>query len=464
MKSKINKLLKALSGVLVLVLAATLISGCSSRGTSAPKTFVIWAFDDEDVWKPIIKEAQKDALKGYEVNYVKKTLNDSYEDDALNSILSGQGPDIWAMPNDWVYRHKDKLTPMPDSLIKSSKLNLDDQFVPAIKQSGYFDNKLYTLSPTVDTLMVYYNEKLLQSSLDEFNASHKGDANIEARKTASKILNQIPTTWSDFTEASKIITARSGGGFSRSGVSMGTANNINNSEDILYALMLQDGTKMTSDDYSLATFNLPQTTSAGANEVPATKALEFYNSFANSASANYSWNSSVPNNIESFVNGQTAMIFGFESLSNHLAQVYPGFKYKKAPLPQIGTANDVATDYASYITFAVPKLSSNSDAAWQTIYLLSTDQASSYANTVQISQSAKKKDFQVSLKDRESNNSPGKLQTQTAQTWVKGRYPNEADSAIRTAIENVATAQQDAQSALDLAASTITTLLRKNTW
>lgn len=464
MKPKINKLIKALSGVLVLVLATTLISGCSSRGTSAPKTFVIWAFDDEDVWKPIIKEAQKDALKGYEVSYVKKTLNDSYEDDALNSILSGQGPDVWAIPNDWVYRHKDKLAPMPEDLIKSTKLNLDEQFVPAIKQSCYFDNKLYALSPTVDTLMVYYNEKLIQSALDEFNAGHKGEANAEARKRASKLLGQIPTTWSDFSEASKLISARSGNGFSRSGVAMGTTNNVNNSQDILYALMLQDGTKMTSDDYSLATFNLPQAAPTGTGEVPATKALEFYNSFSNSASANYSWNSSMPNNVEAFVNGQVGMIFGFESLSNHLAQVYPGFKFKKAPLPQIGTANDVATDYASYLAFTVPKLSNHSGAAWQVINLLSTTQASSYANTVQISQSAKKKDFQVSLKDREGNTNPGKLQTQTAKTWVKGRYPNEADSAVKTAIDNVVIGKQDAQSALDLAASTITTLLRKNTW
>ena len=459
-----KKYIKIFSGLLVLVLATVLVSGCSTRTSSAPKTFTIWGFDDEDVWKPIIKEAQKDALKGYEVKYVKKVLNDSYENDSLNSILSGQGPDVWAIPNDWVYRHKDKLTPMPDTLIKSSKLNLDDQFVPAIKQSGYFDNKVYALSPTVDTIMVYYNEKVFQATLDEYNASHKGESNAEARKTASKLLSQVPTTWSNFTEASKLLTTKSGNGFSRSGVAMGTINNVSDSQNILYALMLQDGSKMTSDDFSLATFNLPQSTSGGTSEVPAKKALEFYNSFANAGSPNYSWNASMPNNVEAFVNGQVGMIFGFESLSNHLAQVYPGFKYKKAPLPQIGSANDIAVDYASYIAFAVPKLSASSGAAWQTINMLSTTQASSYSNTIQISQSAKKKDFQISLKDREGNSNPGKVQTQTAQTWVKGRYPNEADSAIRTAIDNVVIGKQDAQSALDLAASTTTTLLRKTTW
>ncbi len=461
---KFKRISKVLCGLMVIVLASTLISGCSSRKTTTTKTFIIWGFDDEDVWKPIIKEAQKDALKGYEVKYVKKVLNDSYENDSLNSILSGQGPDVWAMPNDWVYRHKDKLTPMPDDLIKSSKLNLDDQFVPAIKQSGYFDNKIYALSPTVDTLIIYYNEKLFQAALDDFNNSHKGDANLEARKTASRLLNQVPVTWTDFSEAAKLINFRNGNSFSRSGTAMGIASNINNADDVLYALMLQDGSKMTSDDYSLATFNLPQSTAGGTSDVPAKKALEFYNSFANAGSPNYSWNSSMPNNVEAFVNGQVAMIFGYESLSNYLAQVYPGFKYKKAPLPQIGSSNETAVDYASYITFASPKLSPNSAVAWEMINFLSVDQASSYANTAQISQSAKMKDFQVSLKDREGNNNPGKLQSQTAQTWVKGRYPNETDSAIKTAIDNVAIGKQDAQSALDLAASTITTLLRKDTW
>lgn len=464
MKPKINKLFKTLSGVLVVILVTTLISGCSSRKTSATKVFTIWGFDDEDVWKPVIKEAAKDSLKGYEVKYFKKVFNDSYENDSLNSILSGQGPDVWAIPNDWVYRHKDKLAPMPDDLIKSSKLNLDDQFVSAIKQSSYFDNKLYALSPTVDTLMVYYNEKVFETALEEYNNSHKGEENAEARKNASRLLGQVPVIWSDFSEAAKLINIKNGGSFSRSGLAMGTANNIASAEDILYALMLQDGGKMTSDNYNLATFNLPQSTTAGSGEVAAKKALEFYNSFANGGSPNYSWNSSMPNNVEAFVNGQVGMIFGYESLSNYLAQVYPGFKYKKAPLPQIGSSNDNAVDYASYITFSVPKLSLNSNVAWLTIILLSTTQASSYANTIQISESAKKKDFQISLKDREGENNPGKLQTQTAQTWVKGRYPNEADSAIRTAIDNVVIGKQDSQSALDLAASTITTLLRKNTW
>lgn len=460
-----KKILKIVSGLLAIILVSTLVSGCSLRSTtSAPKAFTIWGFDDEDVWKPIIKEAQKDILKGYDVKYVKKTLNDSYENDTLNSILSGAGPDVWAIPNDWVYRHKGKLAPMPDSVIKDKKINLDDQFVPAVKQSSYFDGKIYSLAPTVDTLMVYYNETLFEAALEEYNNTHRGENYSEQRKTASKQLSQVPVIWNDFTEAVKLIDIRSGNSFSRSGTALGTTSNISNSTDILYALMFQDGTKMTSDDYSLATFNLPQNTSSGANDVPAKRALDFYNSFANPGSPNYSWNSSMPSDIEAFTQGKVAMIFGLGSLSNYLAQVYPSSKFKKAPLPQIGSSNEDVTDYASFITFVSPKSSANSLPAWEFITSFSTAQAASYANTVHITSSKKQKDFKPSLRDREGSSDPGKLQVQTAQVWVKGRYPKEDDTVMRTAIDNVANGTQDSQSALDLAASSITGLLRKEGW
>lgn len=460
-----KKYFKLVCAVIVAVMVSTLISGCSLRGntSTAPKTFVIWGFDDEDVWKPIIKEAQKASLKDYDVKYAKKTLDDSYENNSLNSILSGQGPDVWAIPNDWVYRHKDKLAPMPDSLIKSSKINLDDQYVPAIKQSGYFDGKIYSLSPVVDSLMIYYNPTLMDSTLEEYNNNHKGSDNSENRKNATQLLGQIPSTWSTLIESSKLITQRNGDNIVRSGIALGTSNNIGNSDDILYALMLQNGAKLTSDDFKLATFNLPQNIS-GASNLPGKSALDFYTSFANPGSVNYSWSQSMPDSVESFTQDKVAMIIGYGSLSNYLAQIYPNFKYKKAPLPQIGISNETVVDFASYNTYVVPKLSNNASNAWSFILSLSGDQASTYSNTVKLPVSNKNKSFQPSLKDREGSNSPDKSQSQTAQMWVKGRYPKEINQIIKAMINNVNTGQQDSQTALDTAANATTNLLRKDTW
>lgn len=462
---KLKTVSKYICGVLIVILVSTLISGCSLSGnkTTAPKTFVIWGFDDEDVWKPIIKEAGQGSLKGFDVKYAKKTLDDSYENNSLNSILSGQGPDVWAIPNDWVYRHKDKLTPMPDSLIKSSKINLDDQFVPAIKQSGYFDGKIYSLSPVVDSLMIYYNEKLIESALEEFNNANSYEANPSNSERVSSLLNQVPSTWSNLVESSKLITRRSGNNIIRSGIALGTSNNISNSDDILYALMLQNGAKLTSDDFKLATFNLPQNIS-GSSNLPGKSALDFYTSFANPGSANYSWNQSMPDSVEAFTQNKVAMIIGPGSLTSYFAQIYPDFSYKKAPLPQIGTSNENVVDYALYSTFVVPNLSNNISSAWSFIISLSTDQASTYSSTIRLPVSQKDSDFQPSLKDREGDNAPNEIQTQTAQIFVKGRYPGDIDQIIKAMINNVNTGQQDSQTALDTAANATTNLLRKDTW
>lgn len=469
-----RKFAKSLSYLLMLASVATLVSGCSLRSTPAAttaKTFTIWAFDDEDVWKPIIKDAAK-ALKGYDIKYVKKKLDASYENDALNSILSGQGPDIWAMPNDWVYRHRDKLAEMPSSVIASSKIDIDHQFVPAIKTSVDFDNKIYALSPTVDTLMVYYNSKLFDAALEEFSAANRTvsadsdpvrESKRQALQRASKLLGEVPGTWNDFVETVKLITKKNGAGFDRSGLAMGTTGNVTYETDILSALDLQNGTNMLSTDLKLANFNLPQNTAAGTNDYPARRALEFYTSFSNPASANYTWDSSMPSDIEAFATSKAAMMLGPDSLSWRLSQNYPDFRFKKAALPQIGSSSDIISDYASFTAFTVPRASANSAAAWSIIYNLASG-ASSYDATVRVSTSLKKKDFAPTLADRLGSSNPGSFQNQTAKLWIKGRYPLDVDAIMREVIDNVVSSKLTSQASLDSAALKVTDLLKKESW
>jgi len=308
-----KKFIKYFALTIAIISVSVLVSGCSSRTKNVEElsqVFTIWAFDDEDVWKPIIRDLEKE-LKGYEIKYVKKEFNSSYENDSLNSILSGEGPDVWAIPNDWVYRHKDKLVPMPESALE--EINLDEKFVPVVKQSVYFDQKTYGLAPAIDTLMVYYNNTLFDDALDEFNTSHKGSDYAEARKTASQLLREVPVTWKEFSETVKLINTRNGDGFSRSGVALGTYNNTSQAVDVLYDLMLQNETSFTSEDLQTAIFNLPQTTNAGTKDTPAKRALDFYLSFSNPNSNNYSWNEAQGSDVEAFVNNKVAMIFGYES-------------------------------------------------------------------------------------------------------------------------------------------------------
>lgn len=457
---KFKTISKYICGILAVIMISTLVSGCSlkSNTSTAPQTFVIWGFDDEDVWKPYIGEVQTQFLKGYDIKYVKKTLNDSYENDSLNSIMSGQGPDLWVIPSDWVYRHKDKLAPLPDALAKELKINIDQQYVPAVKTSVSFDGKIYGLTPTLETLLIYYNPKLFQAAADDYIIGHP-NASEEEKSAALKLLGSPPITWTDFVECVKLLNKKNGNDIIRSGVAMGTSNNIKVSSDLLSLLMMQRGAKMVSDNVDMATFNLPDQ----KNELSGKNALDFYASFANPNSPQYSWNSSMPSDIESFVQGKTAMIFAYPAIENYFAQLFPNFKdFQGFNMPQIGENNESVIDYGKFNAMVTPKLSPNTNLAWQFINYMSNPVANSYSNTTRIAQSVKRTDLKPSLRDR--GGSALGDQTQTAQGWIKGRYPLNTDNALRSAIDSVNTGNQDSKTAIDTAANTITNLLREDTW
>ncbi len=437
------------------------LSGCTLTGkkqtTDADaKKIVVWSFEEEDVWKQVIKDFQNQA-KDYAITYEKQTFDANYENRVLNSMLAGQGPDVWAMPNDWVYRHKEKLYPMPDSLAKT--VNLDNQYVPSVKQSVLFDNKIYALTPSVEPLMVFYNYKMFDSRLAELKKSTKDKTETDKYNS---LLKEVPKTWTDFAEAANFLTIKNGENITTSGVVLGTAN-IANASDILYFLMAQNETDILTADYSLATFNLPKNTATGENDTPGQRALEFYASFADPNSQNYTWSDSLGNDLEAFGAGKAAMILGYSSLQNYLAQKYPNLQYKKAFMPQVDQDSEKITDFARFTAFGVNRLSKNPGAAWTLVNTLGTKSSNAFSSATKTYTSKKQQGINTSITKR-TGNSPEKTAVAIAKTLVKGRYPIEFDRYIRAAAENVNDGNQDPKSALDLAASTITELLRKKDW
>jgi len=455
-----KKFFKISGYILVAVVFSVALSGCTKKSTSTNPNatkVIVWSFEDEDVWKPIQKEFESEN-KGLEFVYQKEAFDSGYENRVLNSVLSGAGPDVWAMPNDWVYRHKDKLSPMPEKL--AVKTDLDNGFVPVIKQSVLFDGKIYALSPSAEPLMIYYNSKLFDAALDEFNDLHKGSDNSDARKRASALLGDVPTNWTDFVEAVKLIDKKDGNTITRSGVALGT-DKISNAADVLYLLMLQNETKIASDNLNLATFNLPKETPRDTNDVPGLRAIEFYTSFATPSHQNYSWNDTLGNDIEAFAAGKVAMIVGYSSLQNVLAQKYPDFRYKKASMPQLTAESDKFVDYAKFTAFGVSSLSLNPEASWSLVSILTN--SSDYTSALRLYTSKKASSYDITVEARLTSN-PEKIELATAQTFNKGRYPLEFDQNILNAIYAVNNGIQDNKSALDLAASNITELLRQVGW
>ncbi len=453
---------KISSYILIAIFFSIALSGCTKKDKEDPKAkeIIVWSFEDEDIWKPVAKTfATK--YKGYKLIYQKQTFDSDYENRVLNSILSNQGPDVWNMPSDWVYRHKDKL-----ASISKKGIGID-KYIQSINQSVTFDEKVYALSPYAEPLMVYYNPKIFENALREYNDANTGSENIENRKEASRLLREVPQTWTDFIKTVNLITKiDQDNQFEISGVAMGT-DKISNSADILYLLMLENETKILSDNLKQANFNLPVDTAQETKDIPGLRALEFYTSFSDPSSENYSWDDSLGNDIEAFVEGKTAMIFGYSSLQNHLSQKYPNFRYKRAFTPQLTAESSKVVDYAKSNVFAVTALTSKyaekPKACWNLLNILSSESPADSFNSALKVHTSIKASGDVDFGDRNTN-SPEKVSLATAKSLVKGRDPVEFDRIIRQSIAAVNQGDQDLQSALDTAARDITDILRKENW
>lgn len=459
-----RRFLKISSYIVIAAIFSVALSGCQSntktKDTKATN-IIVWSFEDDDIWKPI-KKSFEAKYKGYTLTYQKQTLDSGYENRVLNSILSNDGPDVWSMPNDWVYRQKDHLSSISPSSIGIDKYN------DSLKKSVQFDNNVYALSSYSEPLEVYYNQKIFEKTLSDFNKSNSGTDLTAERDEAKKLLRGVPSTWTDFTKAANLLTQTDGAGsIEIAGAALGSEK-VTNAKDILYLLMLENDTTIVSDDLKQAVFNLPVGTPTDLTDVPGLRALDFYTSFADESSENYTWNDSLGSDIDAFGNGKVAMIFGYSSLQNYLAQKYPDFSFRRAAMPQLTTDYSKTVDYARSNVLAVTKATTSQykdkpATCWKLIDMVTNGGSTDQFNSALKVYNSKKATSSYSFDDR-SSSSPDKVALTTAKSLIKGRYPVEFDRIIISAIANVRQGTQDSKTALDTAANSISDLLRKEGW
>lgn len=457
--SKIKKL--AFTLCFSLVIASLIFSGasCTSKKTSTggQQTLTIWhLFEDESVFKPIIDSYQA-SNPNVKINFVKKDYNE-YEEDSLNMLAQNEGPDIWLVRNDWMARHYKKLVPMTSGLLTSSdqkkRSDLEifkDKFASVVSNDLVVNNQIYGLPLSVDTLALYYNTDIFKDKKTELYKQNK--------TTQGQLLENPPATWSDLINVSKLLTQTNGDQIIKSGIALGTSANIEQANDILYALMLQNHTKMVSDDKKSATFNLVLNKSTGEPVYPGTQALDFFTSFSNSGKETYSWSASMPGDFDAFVQGKTAMMINYSFKQKNIAQVNPNLNYSIAPLPQI-PGETTAIDYASYWVETVTKKCAIPDVAWDFIRYLTFENLDGYLSASQ-RPSPYKQDINVEVNQRVQNkNQTFKFQANTAQSWFKGAYPLKVDKIFAELIDNISVYKQPSQTSLDAAAAKVTNLLK----
>jgi len=388
-------------------------------------------WDDSSVIQPFISEYQK-TYPERNIKYRKFTVNE-YEKTVVDSLAAGKGPDIWLIHHTWLGKHAEKLSPITGDAM--STYEYGQTFVDVVKNDFLWGDQIYGVALSVDTLALYYNK-------DHFNTS--------------AIVNP-PSTWKEFKEAvKKMSQVNEFGEVQQAGASIGTAKNINRAVDILYLLMLQNGTKMTTDDYTAANFNNSATTSSGENYIPGLDALRFYTDFANPKKAIYTWSPNMSYSVDGFVEEKVAMMFNYSYQNEIIKGKAPKLNYGVASVPQIeGSAKRY--DYANYWGYVVSNASDYKDQSWDFLTFLSKQE-----NVKKYCEATGRPASRRDVINDQLQNPDLKIfaqQALTARSWYQAD-PDAIESIFADVIESVALGTEEAETALKDAESKISVIMQ----
>jgi len=387
-------------------------------------------FDDSDVYRPLIEDFNA-AFPKIKINYYKKTYQ-TYEQDLLEAMAGGRGPDIFMLHHTWLPNYDDKIWAAPSELITLKELA--DNFVDVVYTDFVSDGYITALPLSIDTLALYYNK-------DIFNTAG---------------LPQPPTTWEEFlTDAEKLTIKDERDNIIRAGAALGTARNVNRSTDILSLLMLQSGAQMVNEQKTGAAFD--QTVNLnGESFYPSQRALEFYTDFANPLKSAYTWNTRMNYSMDSFSEGKAVMMLNYSYQIPVIRAKSPYLNFGIAPMPQIKTSTN-NVNYANYWGLTVSHNCQNANEAWQfIIWLTDKENAQKYLELAE--KPTARRDLILGQRD-DPDLAVFAEQTLTAYSWYQVDNLT-IEQYFADMVESVVLGAATIQEAINKAASDITLLMK----
>lgn len=337
-----------LTGILFIFLG--ILPGLKPK-TPQPYTIEFWGIeDDETVWKEIFDDFHKQ-YPNLELRYTRFDA-ENYEDTLVNRLAEGSGPDVFLLKNSWITKHRDKLFPLPQNQFQFSFKDFSGIFVDETeKDLVTAQNAIVGLPLYVDTLVLFYNKDILNAA---------GIA-------------EPPKNWEDVITISRKLTMKnSAGEITRSGIALGTFDNIAHAFEIISILMLQNGDPIIDTQRN--------DTVLGEEAI---QAFIFYTSFADPTKENYSWNARREHSLDAFADGSVTMIIGSSQDIRRIKAKNPHLNFSILPFPQAKDAT-FPIAWGDYFFPAVSRISQNSAAAWQFItFAASRDEVSHYLKHTQ---------------------------------------------------------------------------------
>ena len=415
---------------LVIVFFVVIFLNLRKPANSGPAIkLTVWGTEDAGAFAPIASSYPYGTVTYKQIDPA------DYQSELLSALAAGTGPDVFEIGNRELPKWLSVITPLPATYAQEfGSLQLSQDFPDVVAQDFTAETPsgtlgIYGLPLSVDTMVMIYNKDL-------FNTAG---------------IAVPPTTWDQFDgDIAKLRALDSQGDIVQAAAAIGgTEASIPEAPDLLSLLMLQNGTQMTDARNTSAQF-----ASANGNGLAA---FNFYLQFANPTSPNYTWNDNMGNDIDSFVAGKTAIIFGYESDLATIAAKAPFMNYGIAAMPQ-PTGATVAVNYPRYNGFVVAKASPQAVYAWNFIlYLTTTDSVEKMYVGATGAPPALRTEIQADAND--PNLSVFAAQALTAKSWYEADDA-QIDGIFNTAIQNVLSGADDSTKALNQAAAAVTAVMQ----
>lgn len=402
----------------VLIFAGIIPIG--GEGATYEGQVTMWGFvPDRDI-NSLVAEFNEENKNILTLNYIYKDRA-NFENDLVNALAKGEGPDLVMFPNNLIVKQGDKLMPIPYESYPERTFKETFAEAGEIFLTG---NGVLALPIYADPLVMYWNRDIFT------NAG----------------LVTYPKTWTDFLNLSDKLTKKdSKGNVFQSAVAMGSYKNVSNAKDILATLFLQVGDNIISRKLSTADGVISSFDSVLGNKSGATEAaLNFFVEFSNPAKSAYSWNPSLPNSKNFFGEGKLAVYFGKASEYNGIKMNNPHLNFDVAVIPQREDSGKRITS-ADVTGIALVKASKKTNTAIKALYTLTNN---NYGKKISESASlpSLRRDV-LSVRESDPVLSVFNDSAVISKTWYDPDSSG-SDSIFKSIIESVNSGRQNASGAI----------------
>lgn len=327
----------AVLGVLVFSGAIPIGSG----GAGSLGTVVLWGTVPAQTLSGPIGDFNK-ANPAFVVKYEQKS-SETFDQDLLEALAEGAGPDIFFLPDDLAYHYANKIVTIPYA---SYPLTIFKNAFAGAGEVFLNSEGILAFPLSIDPLVMYYNRSIL-------------DANG---------IIYPPAFWDDLVKMAPALTQKDETNkIIKNAVALGHFSNVVHAKEILAALFMQAGNPIISEkngvlvstlDKAIGNYNLPSI-------------LKFYTDFADPNNVVYSWNKSFANSNDAFSREDLAFYFGYASELPFLVNKNPNQNFFVAGMPQIKNSNFKLTG-ARVTGLAISSASKNFNTAFTAANLMAT--------------------------------------------------------------------------------------------